>query len=204
MQSTYSKIINRIYGHGKGWVFSKKDLSDLGSRGAIDIALHRLNDANIIRRITRGLYDFPLYSELLKQQLSPNFNQVAKALSRKHGWTICPDGETALNLLNLSTQVPTKITYLSNGPTKQIKIGNQVIYFKNTALKEIEIKDDKSALIVQALKNLGKERINIKIISSIKKQLTEKEQKRILRNTKYITDWIYEVIQKICKEVESG
>ena len=126
MQSAYSKIINRIYGHGRGWAFSKKDLSDLGSRGAIDIALYRLNEAGTIRRITRGLYDYPQYSELLKQQLSPDFHKASKALSRKYGWTICPDGETALNLLNLSTQVPTRITYLSNGPTKQIKIGNQI------------------------------------------------------------------------------
>jgi hypothetical protein len=198
MQSTYNKIISRIYGHGKGWTFSKKDFSDLGSRGAIDIALHRLNDAKIIRRIARGLYDYPIYSELLKQQLSPDLNQIAKALSRKYGWTICPDGETALNLLGLSTQVPARITYLSNGATKQIQIGNQRIYFKNTNLKETQLKDDKSTLIVQALKALGKERIDDNIISSIKKQLTQEDKKRTLKNTKYITDWIYEAILKIC------
>lgn len=204
MQSTYNKIISRIYGHGRGWIFSKKDFSDLGSRGAIDIALHRLNEANIIRRIARGLYDYPIYSELLKQQLSPDFNQIAKALSRKHGWTTCPDGETALNLLGLSTQIPARITYLSNGATKQIKIGNQTIYFKNTNLKETQLKDDKSTLIVQALKALGKERIDDEIITCIKEQLTEKEKKRTLRSTKYITDWIYEAIQKICNGAESG
>lgn len=204
MQSTYSKIISRVYGHGRGWVFSKKDLSDLGSRGAIDVALYRLNVAGIIRRITRGLYDYPLYSELLKQKLSPDYNQIAKALSRKYGWTICPDGETALNLLDLSTQVPSKITYLSNGPTKQVKIGKQVLYFKHTSLKEINIKDDKSALIVQALKVLGKERIDDRIILCIKKHLTEKEKKRALKSTKYVADWIYEIIQEVCNGGECG
>lgn len=203
-QSIGAKIISRIYGHGRGWVFSKKDLSDLGSRGAIDIALHRLADAGTIRRIARGLYDYPPYSELLKRQLSPDFDQAAKAFSRKYGWTICPDGETALNLLGLSTQVPARILYLSDGPSRRVEIGNQVIEFKNTALKEIQIKDEKSGLIVQALKSLGKERLDDRMAARIKGCLTEAERKRVLLNTKYMSDWIYGAIQKICGGADLG
>lgn len=197
MQSIHDKIISRIYGNGRGWVFSKKDFSDLGSREAIDVALHRLVKSGRIRRITHGLYDYPAYSQLLKQELSPNFHQAAKALSRKHSWSICPDGETALNVLGLSTQVPARIAYLSDGPTREVDIGGQTIHFKNASLTDMKLKDEASSLVVQGLKCLGKERIDDSVVSLLRQRLSAADKKRILKNTRYVSDWIYEVIKRI-------
>jgi len=68
-QTIENKALSRIYGSGRGWSFSPKDFADLGSRAAIDLALHRLNNKSTIRRVIRGIYDYPRYSELLLQEM---------------------------------------------------------------------------------------------------------------------------------------
>jgi len=99
MQSIENKVINRIYGNGRGWAFFKNDFVDLGSANAVDLALHRLLRKGKIRRVIRGVYDYPKYSKLLEQNLSPDIDQVAQALARKFGWKIQISGNAALNVL---------------------------------------------------------------------------------------------------------
>ena len=117
-QSTENKVISRIRGTGMGWAFSPRDFLDLGERPTIDSALHRLVQQGKIRRIIRGIYDFPRASKFLKGPLSPDIDQVARALARKFRWRIQPSGATALNILGLSTQVPARIVYRSDGPDR--------------------------------------------------------------------------------------
>src|ERR1035437_3861883 len=153
------KILNRIYGNRRGWIFSPHDFAGLGDRSTIDSALHRFEQKGTIRRIIRGIYYFPRTSRLLKQELLPNIDPIAHALARKFGWRIQPDGATALNFLGLSTQVPARALYLSDGPNRTYRIGNATLSLKHTALKEVAFKYRESALIVQALKSLGHPRI---------------------------------------------
>ena len=101
-------ILSRIYGNGRGWVFSQADFADLGPRPTIDSALHRRESEGVIRRVMRGIYDYPRHSRALHGPVSPDIDQVAHALARKFGWRIQPDGATAQNLLGLSTQVPAR------------------------------------------------------------------------------------------------
>jgi len=132
MQSIENKVINRIYGKGRGWAFFKNDFSDLGSNSAIEQALSRLTKEkeNKIRRVIRGIYDYPNNSRLLDEKLPPDINKVANALARKFGWSIQVSGNTALNLLGLSTQVPTQYQFLSDGKSKTYQIGNTELHFK--------------------------------------------------------------------------
>ena len=199
-QSIHKKILSTIYGNGRGWAFSKKDFSHLGSRGTIDITLFRLTEKGTIRWLNRGIYDYPLYSQLLQEILSPDFDQVARALARKFSWSIRPTGPAALNYLGLSTQVPARIVYLSDGPNRDYKIGSYTISFKHTAVKGAKFKQRESSLIVEALKSLGKEHITSDIIEKIRAWLNPNLRSRILKDTKTVTDWIYEVIKKICTE----
>ena len=121
-------------------MFSPRDFLDLGERATIDSALHRLAEKGQVRRVIRGLYDYPRFSELLKQQLSPETDHVARALARKFRWRIQPSGATALNLLGLSTQVPSRTVYLSDGPDRNYKMGSTSLVFEHTALKEAGFK----------------------------------------------------------------
>ena len=113
MQSVAHKALKRIHNKGSGFSFTAKDFLDLGSRGAVDVALSTLTKQGKIRRISRGLYDYPKHSELLGGMLGPDFDQVAHAIARKSGIRIQPSGALAANLLGLSEQVPAKLVYLT-------------------------------------------------------------------------------------------
>lgn len=195
----YEKVFYFISGHGKGWAFSSNDLIHKFSRQEIDNTLSDLVVQGKIRRVARGIYDYPRYSELLQQELSPDIEQVAHAYARKFNWQIEASGDTALNILGLSTQVVANYIYLSNGSSKRYEIlGNIVIQFKKSALKNIGFKYKESSLLVQGLKTLGKENITEALIAKIKKQIDEKMYEKILKDTTTATDWIYEIIKKIC------
>ena len=121
MQSVDDKIVSRIYGRKRGWSFSKNDFLDLAGDDAIRKALSRLEARGTIRRVLRGLYDYPRFSTLLNEPMGPDLDQVAQALARKSGWRIQPSKNTALNVLGLSTQVPAQAVYLSDGPGKILR-----------------------------------------------------------------------------------
>ena len=204
MQSIENKTLSRIYGKGRGWAFSQKDFSDLGSRSAVDNALSRLKAKGTIRRVFRGLYDYPRYSDLLDGQLSPDLNQVASALARKFGWRIQPSGAAALNIIGLSTQVPAKVMYLSDGFSNSYKVGNTTLVFENTSLKDAGFKLPESALIVQALKSLGSDRITNDVSERIRKWLKPELRAKVLKDTRSTSSWIYDVIKKVCREDDNG
>jgi hypothetical protein len=200
MNSTETIVLSRIYGNGRGYAFSSSDFIDKCSTNNIDKALSSLTKKKKVRRVARGIYDYPKYSELLKQDLSPDIEQVAHAYARKFNWKIEVSGDTALNILGLSTQVVGKYIYLSNGPNKSYTLNNGItIAFKKSSLKNIGFKYKESSLIVQALKTLGKERVNNSVINSIKKQIEPNKFQKILSDTKSSTVWIYEIIKQICK-----
>jgi len=197
--STSSRVTRKIYGMGRGWAFSVIDFSTFGSRSAIDTTLlHRLLKKGTIRRIIRGIYDYPVYSKVLQTQISPDMDQVARALARKFGWRIQPSGPTALNLLGLSTQVPSQWMYLSDGPTRTYKIGKQTLAFKRSPPKESGFKLRESALIVQALKSLGSQRISPEVVTKIRRQIDPKLYTKVLKDTKTATGWVYRSIKNIC------
>jgi len=197
-KSTSSSVARKIYGMGRGWAFSVIDFSTFGSRSAIDVTLYRLLKKGTIRRVIRGIYDYPAYSKVLQTEMSPDIDQVARAIARKFGWRIQPSGPAALNLLGLSTQVPSRMVYLSDGPNRTYTIGKQTLAFKHSPLKESGFKLRESALIVQALKSLGPQRISPEVVTSIKRQLDPKLHTKVLKDTKTATGWVYGAVKKIC------
>ena len=200
MQSIGDKVYKRICSKGHGWVFSDKDFRGNGSRGGVRLELFRLVRDGKIRRVIRGIYDYPKFSELLGQPLSPDLHQVAQVLVRKFGWRIQPSGDTALNLLGLSTQVPGKIVYLSDGPNRKYLIGKLQLIFKKTALKHVAFKHQQTALIVQALNALKQDRVDDNVIKQIRSQFDVSIRKKILSDAGRVSGWIYDCIQIICAE----
>ncbi len=200
MQPIEQKILSRIYGRGRGWAFTKVDFVAEFGEANIHQALSGLARAGTIRRVCHGVYDYPRHSELLGQALSPDIDQVAQALARKFNWRIQPSGDTALNLLGLSTQVPGKWLYLSDGPGRQYTIGQQVLAFRQSALKDAGFKLRESGLLVQAIKALGKEHVDATVVATLRQWLDPKLHARLLRDTRMTTSWIYEIIKQVCEE----
>jgi|UniRef100_UPI0040476705 hypothetical protein len=205
MKSVEDRILYTIYGHGKGYAFSTNDFIKEFSTNSIDKALSNLTKQGKIRRIARGLYDYPKYSDFLQMQLGPDIEQVAFAIARKFNWQIEISGNSALNILGLSTQVPGTYLYLSNGANRKYTINENItIEFKKSALKNIGFKYKESSLIVQALRALGKEHVTQEIALKIQSQISEKLYDKILEDTKTTTAWIYEIIKQIFKRSESN
>lgn len=202
----YEKVFYFISGHGRGWAFSSNDLAHKFTRQEIDNTLSDLAKNGKIRRVARGIYDYPKYSELLKKELSPDIEQVAQAYARKFNWDIEVSGDTALNVLGLSTQIVGKYIYLSNGENRNYTLNDgRTIEFKKSALKNIGFKYKESSLIVQALKALSKEYITDEVIIKVREQIDEKMYDKVLKDTKTATSWIYETIKQICqKEPHNG
>lgn len=193
-----SQIEDRIRNSPKGTIFVTSDFTDLASLDAANKALLRLEKAGLIRRILFGVYEYPEYNEFLGEYVEPSPDMVAHTLARKFGWTIVPCGDTALNMLGISTQVPAVWLYVSDGTYKEYTYGNTVIRFKRTTNKEISKISYKTALVIQALKALGKENITNEIINQIASVTTDEEKTAMFAEAKYATAWIYDVIKEIC------
>ena len=182
-----------------GSVFVLSDFSDIAETDAVRKAMTRIENDKTVLRIMRGVYYKPEYNALLGEAVAPSPDAVAHALARNYGWTIVPCGDTALNLLGLSTQVPSQWVYVSDGAYKEYSFDNTVIQFKHTTNKEISKVSYKTALTIQALKALGKENVTDAVIARLKKVLTSDERKRMFAEAKSATTWVYEYIRLIAK-----
>ena len=191
-----SEIINKSE---YGTVFVSADFTDITDKKTVNVILERIASGGQLRRIIRGVYDKPLYNDFLDEYLVPSPDLVANALARNYGWSIIPCGDTALNLLGLSAQVPAAWTYVSDGPYKEYSFENTTLKFKRITNKEISKLSYKSALVVQALKALGKENVTDSVLLKLKNDLTADEKNKLLNETKSVTSWIYEYIKIICR-----
>ena len=194
----FEQILSRIESMAKGEVFIISDFSDLADEATVRKALSRLEEDGKIRRIMRGVYENPKFNDFLGEYVKPHPDKIAKALARNYGWTIVPCGDTALNMLGLSTQVPAVWLYVSDGNYREYTCGNFVIQFKRTTNKEISKISFKTALVIQAIKALGKDKINGDVIEKIRSLTTDEEKEQMFVEAKYATAWIYDVIKEIC------
>lgn len=180
-----------------GTAFTAKDLAGLAASDAIRQILVRLTREGVIRRVRRGVYEKPAHSRILKAPAAPDPDAVARAIARAHGWTIVPSGQTALNRLGLSTQVPANWQYYSDGPSKAYPWAGGTITFTHRTNRETTGLSPKTALIVRALKALGKAGLDDKTIDVISRALTPRDFNRALKEARYTTSWVYAAIQRL-------
>lgn len=201
MQSMRNQIVGRIDRLGPGKAFSAKDFLDVASRTTIDVALASLALEGKIRRVRRGLYDLPKVNPALGGTLSPDIDEAARAIARRQKWKIVPEGGWAANLLGLSTQVPSRIIYLTDGPNKEVPIGRRTIHFKHARPKVMAGIEGKLALVVQALRYLGKDGVGSPEVEALRAALSTAEKRKLVKDTRFGVDWIYEVAKRIAEKV---
>jgi hypothetical protein len=189
-------VKNRIIEHGCGWCFTSMHFLDLGNETSIRKALSHLQKLNIIRRLTQGVYDYPQTHDLLGT-IPPDLNEVAKAIAEKNGVQIQPAGGHAANLVGFSTQVPGRIIFLTEGPSRKVKIGNQEIIFKKTTKKMMSSAGTREGLLIQALKNLGKDHIDQTVRAQVAKFLKDSSEKEIRKNMTFAPAWIRALVFEI-------
>jgi hypothetical protein len=200
MQTQKAKVLKRIEQMPPGSVFSAKDVLDIASRSSVDVLLAALAKAGTIRRISRGLYDLPKFNPDLGGCLNPDVDAAARAIARRRRWKIVPEGAWAANQLGLSEQVPSKIVYLTDGPSHKEQVGWREIFFKHARPAKLTGSDEKFSLVVQALRHLGKEHVGPLEISKLRKVLSEAEKKKLLKDTRFGSDWIYSVARSLVED----
>ena len=188
--------IEKIMSENQGKVFSINDFYNLGTKNTIKSILYRLNKENQITRLIEGLYIKPKYSKILKEYSYPDANEIAEKLANKFSWTISPSGDTALNYMGLSTQIPNEYIYISDGPYREYLYRDKKIIFKHTTNRNITSYSKELSILIQAIKALGKDNIgkeDIKKLAIFAKKIKENFKEDTLK----LPFWIQEVLQKI-------
>lgn len=198
-QSIVTSVKNRIFGHGKGWVFTAYNFADLGSDSGVRTALSRLQEEKIIRRLAQGIYDYPKSHEVLGI-LTPTVEAVANAYAEKNGAKIQASGAYAANVLGLSEQVPGKVVFLTDGPTGKIKIKNLVISFKKTTVRNMHAVGSRESLVIQAFKFMGQENIDDNMLEKARKLLKQSKRKEFEKNIQYAPRWIRVLLIKLMEK----
>lgn len=197
-QNVQSRVISRIYGKGRGWVFTPKRFLDLGSRDAVDQTLTRLFRTGTIRRLARGLYDYPKRHAQLGL-LSPDPDALARAISEKDESRLQPSGAYAVNRLGLSQQVPAKIVYRTDGPEKTVAVGNQTIHLRHTTPNNMVTAGTTSGLVIEALRYLGKNGVTTDHIGTLRRSLSANDQQRLLKDRVYAPAWMHRHFAEIAE-----
>ncbi len=200
MSTIQDDILARIRGQGRGKVFTPKDFLDLGSRDAADQSLSRLVKGGEIQRLGRGLYHYPRMNERLGIPLGPDLDEIAEALGRQTGSRVVPSGAVAANRLGLSTQVPAKPVYLTDGRTRQVRVGSTLFQIRHAPPKELPVGSRTGAMVFQALRHLGQAAVDDQVVARLRQALSLEQRQKLLRDAQYTTDWIAAVVRQIAQQ----
>lgn len=196
MSAMADRIMKRIRGKGRGWVFTPRHFLDFGSRGAVDMALSRLAQSNTIRRIGRGIYDYPRLHDTLGG-LSPDPAVLADALAVQTGDKLAPSGAAAANQLGLSTQVPARASYATNGRTRVGKAGGRSLTLRHSRAPVLDQASDTANAVLQALAQLGRKHVDADVIQRLAARVDDTDMKQLLQARPAMPGWMGDVILKI-------
>jgi hypothetical protein len=197
---TAQQILSRILAHGRGWVFTPKAFADLGDPRAAGVVLGRLVAKGKIRRLTQGLYDYPKAHPRIGV-LSPDPDAIARALAGSERIRLLPAGAYAANLLRLSEQVPAKIVFLTDGPTRIVRVGRQEIRFRRTTPRNMATSGRISGTVIQALRYLGKANITPERIATLRTSLKPGDRRALLKDSLLAPAWIRPHLHSVAEGV---
>ena len=202
MKSIDDKIVAKIKKAKGGALFFVEDFLKLGNAKAVSKALERLVEKKEISRIARGIYA-RLKVDPILGTLLPSTEEVAEAIRRRDKARIMPTGVLALNALGLSTQVPMNLIYLTDGAARTIALGKRKIVFKKTVPRNLNAIGETSHLVIQALREIGKENVTQAEMNIILQKLAEEEPKRLEHDIRLAPEWIRIIMRQALKKEEN-
>ena len=191
-----ARILAAVLAKGRGAVFSPADFLELGSRTAVDVTLHRLMKLGKIRRLARGVYDLPRKHPTLGQLL-PSPQHVAKALAGRDRTRLQPAGAFAANALGLTEQVPAKVVFLTDGPSRTVRIGATTIQLRRTTPKNMETAGRFSGMVIQAFRSLGKDHITPERIAHLKRTIPAAKRRELLNDIPFAPGWMQPIFREL-------
>lgn len=194
--STETKMLARIQSHGRGWAFTPLHFSELGSRNAVASSLKRFKAAGFVRQLARGLYDYPVEHRILGT-VAPSADAIARALAGRDAIRLQPVGAYAANVLGLSDQVPSRIIFLTDGPSRKVKIGKQEIVLQHTTPRNMATAGRKSGTFIQALRYLGQNHVDDKVLAILRRQITDDDRAAIRRDLRHAPAWVADLLRPL-------
>ena len=202
MTGMADKIMERVSAHASGrWVCSPKDFLDLGSREAVDQALSRLVIASRLRRVGHGLYDMPRISNVLKRPAPVDLDAAIAALARRDGVRIMPDGLVAANQLGLTNAVPAKVSFVTDGHSRTLKIDGRTVRFRHAGPSVMQWAGKPAAPVVQALRWLGPTAsADAQVVSILSRHLPDDVKLDLLLNSRNLPGWALPLVRSITSD----
>jgi len=180
-------------------VFVPTDFLELGSREAVDVVLHRLVRSRSIRRLARGLYDLPKEHPVLGM-LSPSVDKVAQALAGRDCTRLQPAGAYAANVLGLSEQVPAKIVFLTDGPSRTVQIGSTTIQLRRTTARNMAAAGRLSGLLIQALRELRRDHVTPERLEYLKRTIPINKRRELIKDLRLAPAWMHSIFRELADE----
>jgi len=200
MQSTHIQIKEFIKKKRRGNLFFANDFKPFGSGDSIRQVLSRLCKEEFIIRLSNGIYLYPKISKRIGV-VYPSIEDIAKAIAKREKARLIPTGVYALNKLGLSTQVPMKVVFLTDGAPRIIKVGTKAtIRFKKTVAKYLAFKGAITTLVVFALKQIGKGKATEFELQKIAEELSKETKETIIYDATIAPEWIADIMLKTIKD----
>jgi hypothetical protein len=187
------RIFDKIVSYKRGRILFPEVFTGIGSPDAIRQSLHRLVKRQFLVRLAQGIYIYPKHDKEFGI-LYPPVEEIAEAIAKRDKARIVPTGAYALNKLGLSTQVPMKVVYLTDGAPRSIQIGNRSIKFKKATPKNLMAKGGISSLVIQALREIGKDHATSKELSRISDLLKKESSLNIVHDAGIAPAWIAKIL----------
>lgn len=199
MTSIADKILRRVSAHdSRRWVCTPKDFLDLGSREAVDQALSRLVKAGRLRRVGTGMYDTPRVSRVLKRLAPVDLDAAIAAIKRRDAIRILPDGLVAANQLGLTTAVPAKVYFVTDGASRSLKIDGRTVRFRHASPSVMRWAGRPAAAVAQALRWLGPDAAaDDRVTSTLRRCLPDNVKRDLAQNLRDLPGWALPIARKI-------
>ncbi|MBN1820752.1 MAG: type IV toxin-antitoxin system AbiEi family antitoxin domain-containing protein [Prolixibacteraceae bacterium] len=197
--STELQILKKIKKAKRGSLFFVEDFLRFGNSKTVTKALERLVAKEKIARVARGIYARLDFDPILGP-VKPGAEDIAKAIAKRDKARIVPTGVLALNALGLSTQVPMNIVYLTDGAARRINIGKRKIIFKKVSPKNLAAIGEISRMVIQALKEIGKDKVTEKEKQIILKHLKNEDKYRLEHDIRLAPEWIRKIMRQALTE----
>lgn len=192
-----TEIAKRIDNAYEGQILFISDFSDINdNEKVVSRALSAEEKKGKVVRLANGMYLRPKNTRF--GIVYPSIDEMVMAIAQRDKVQVQPSGVTALNKLGLSTQVPTKYTYLTSGSGRVLTLGNRTVELKRSVPKNFAFKTVLAALLVQALRTLGQKNIGEQELSAIRKLVKNEVHKDLfVQDLGLMPAWMRKMITNI-------
>lgn len=197
MQNINKEIIKYIKRNRHGKIFFADEFRKFGGNDAVRQSLSRLCKKSFLIRLSAGIYLYPQQDKLVGI-VYPSIEAIARIIAKREKTRLIPTGAYALNALGLSTQVPAKVVFLTDGTARVVKVGKKAtVKFKRTVAKNLSYKGKISSLVIFALKEIGKDKVTDEHLQKIKEALQHEKSENMIHDANLAPVWISNIILKM-------